>query len=259
MPTKELDPNRDWIRDEGYFAHIGQPKVTDQILDTDDEVEGMDEFFEHLRELAGVFAKHFDRPNEINDLLLADYFFKRRCTCLEEFWSKRDVLDDLNALKQSLKTIPAVMDRLPMAVSDELRRAAIKPIIGPIKDLGWGAPLTAETYLSFLPSEQAFQAFLEFKKHITGIVKLVDAATEFAETGLPVGNKGLEAWKTVETCSELCTLKPGIINVPKRMNNAGPFYRLLSDVFDVMGHDEDPVSAFRGWRRHVDRTEETNP
>ena len=257
MPTKKPDPKRDSILDEGYFAHIGQPKVTNQIIDIDEE--DMDEFFGHLGELAGVFAKHFDRPNEINDLLLADYFFKRRDICLEAFWSKKDVLADLAELKQSLKTIPAVMDRLPMAVSDELRRAAIKPIIGRREDLGWGTPLSTETYLSFLPSEQAFQAFNTLQKHITGIVKLVDAATEFAETGLPVGNKGLEAWKTVDACSELCALKPGVINVPKRMNNAGPFYRLLSDVFDVMGHDEDPVSAFRGWKRHVDRTEEINP
>jgi|GEM_PF-4157925 len=256
MPTKKPDPSRDWILDEGYFAYAGQPKVTEELIELD-EVEWQ-ELSGHLRELAAVFAKHFNRPGETTDLILAGFFFKRRIQCLDEFWSKRDVLDDLAALKQSLNTIPAVLDRLPMAVSDELRRAAIKPILGRIEDLGWGAPLSAEAYLSFLPSEQAFRALCAFQRHIKGIVGLVDAATDIAATGVPVGNKGLEAWKTVDTCAELCALKPGVINVPKRMNNAGPFYRLLLDVFEVMGHDEDPVSAFRGWRRHVGRTEEKN-
>lgn len=254
MPTRKPEPDRDWILDEGCFAYVKQPKTVDPLSDRTEENEG--ELFEHFERLAAVFAKHFDRPEETDDLKLADFFFKRRCRCLEEFWSKRDVLDDLAALRQSLNTISAVLDRLPIAVSDELRRAAIEPVLGQVEDLGWGAEMSADTYLSVLPSWQAFQTLIAFQKHIKGIVKLVDAASDVAATGVPVGNKGLEAWRTVETCAELCALSPGTINVPNRMNNAGPFYRLLLDVFEVMGHDEDPVSAFRGWRRHVGRAGE---
>jgi hypothetical protein len=43
------------------------------------------------------------------------------------------------------------------------------------------------------------------------------------------------------------------------MNNSGPLYIFLQDGFDVMGHPENPVCAFWGWRRHMVRTAEAAP
>lgn len=256
MSDKKAGASRDWILDEGYFprANGGSRRRPEEFFD-----EAPEEFEAFWEQLEAVFSQHFASTEKLDYWIVADFFWKRRLSSLNEFWSKNEVLDDLAALRRHLIRIPAILNRLPDAISDELRSAVIRPIVGPVANLGWGAKLSPYSFLGLLPSYKAHRFLVSIEEHVPEILPLLEAATRVANSGSPVGNKGLEAWRTVNACVEVCELLPGQIQVPKHMNNAGPFYRLLSDVFDVMEHPEDPVSAFRGWSRHVGRTVEENP
>jgi hypothetical protein len=225
------------------------------ILDDDlPDEEEWEAFRAYMLRLKAVVEKHFGIQNEESSWRLADFIWKRHSSSLQEFWNKNDITEDLAKLKRCVIDINRILERLPDGVSDNIRHSAIQSAKETIyRELAANSSLSAQDVLEDQPSWKAYRFLFDLSDHVSEITPLIDATTEYAATGSPVGNKALEAWRTVDVCAELCSLSPGIIKVPKSMNNSGPFYRFLSDVFEVQGHTEDPVSAFRGWRRHVGR------
>ena len=91
----------------------------------------------------------------------------------------------------------------------------------------------------------------EFLKLQCGFHQSIERALSMVPDGFAKGNKGLASWKIVHACAEICREFPGRIKVPKAINEAGHFYRLLIDMFELHGEESDPVDAFKGWKKHM--------
>lgn len=246
MPKSSGGKERDWFLCEGYFGNNNGVEPYQHLEDRAPD----------LSDLEATIATHLDHSGSLDSQLLADFLWKRQSSIgtLHDFWSKADVSNDLADLKRHLTRVRGILEELPPPVIQAFFGEATKEILGRrTTDLGWGPHISATTYLSFLPGYRAYQDLFRLKETIPQFYPLIDAAEEFAKTGVPVGKKNIDAWRTVQACVDLCTeVVPGIIRVPKRMGSSGPFYRFLCDVFLAFGHEEDPEASFRGWRRYVD-------
>ncbi len=115
-----------------------------------------------------------------------------------------------------------------------------------------------DTFTDILKETPHWKAILakgEFFKRLRHFLDLIEDAEATAAHGVPFGMKAIEAWRLVAACVGLCERHPGTIRVPKAMNESGPFYRFLSDMFDLFEIEELPTSAFRSWRKYVGRKE----
>lgn len=208
-------------------------------------------------ELIRLLRKHFDKYERVDDesySWVAHYLNFDQAHELDVFWSSKEVLEDLARLKTRLNEAGEILDRLPAPVSDAFRIGAFNRSglrnqnkVADIRNV-WFNDAIEET-----PHWKAMMAKVEFFKRLRYYIELIKDAETAAAQGEPAGKKAIEAWRLVSACVGLCERHPDTIRVPKAMNEAGPFYRFLCDMFEVFGIEELPTSAFRGWKKHVGR------
>lgn len=210
-------------------------------------------FFDCYDQLVVVMHRHFGR--DCDEHRLADFLLKRSLTALPDVWPRSEVRADLKKIRKNLSEAASLIEGLPEGIVNRMGEKAIQSLGVKIEaEASWGARVDFDRTLEKLPERRALQTISDLASQIAHITALVSFAIEEAGKGEPIGNKQIEAWRIVDTCAEICNLRPESISVPRSMNNAGPFYRLLVDVFEAFELDADPVSAFRGWRRYVDRS-----
>lgn len=257
MPARRRRIERDWILAKGDDLSSTREPFEKQDAEEAD--------FEAARALYSdieqVLAKHLKQSEQMDLWRLADFILRRRASlgALQDFWSKKEVTDDLLRFRRNLVENHRIFEDLPWPVRKALALNGIKDLLGkPVPSTSWneGFPkkFLVEAHLNESIEYRAYQAFLAFDRQFRHLLPGVDAAIETAKMGVPVGKKSIEAWRTVQACVDLLTdVMPGIIDIPaKRMGPSGPFYRFISDIFLVLEHEEDPESAVSGWRRHVD-------
>ncbi|WP_372573887.1 hypothetical protein [Ruegeria jejuensis] len=232
-----------------------EPDLQDlDISDPGEFEEGPSEFNLELRDLLRRHFEKFDRFDGESYNWLAHYLVFDQAHELDEFWSAKNVLDDLAKLRSRLREADDIIDRLPVPVGDAFRigalnRSGLLAGDGTVDD----SDGRSQERLEQTPYWQAYMAQDKFFKKVHLFLDLIEDAEEKAKEGEPVGKKAIEAWRLVEACVGLCERHPGTIDVPKAMNESGPFYRFLSDIFELFEIEELPTSSYRSWKRYVGR------
>ncbi|MEX0307166.1 MAG: hypothetical protein AB3N12_07225 [Ruegeria sp.] len=208
-------------------------------------------------ELIRLLRKHFDMFDGFDEESfewMAQHLVFDQAHVLDDFWSSKEVLEDLAKLRTRLKEAGDILSRLPMPVSDAFRTGALQKsgLLNHEKKVDARDDWFNDA-LSEAPHWKAMLAEGQFFKRLRHYVELIEHAEMVAANGVPVGKKAIEAWRLVAACVGLCERHPETIRVPKAMNEGGPFYRFLSDTFQVFGIEELPTSAFRSWKKHVGR------
>ncbi|MCK0104416.1 hypothetical protein [Pseudohalocynthiibacter sp. F2068] len=224
-----------------------------------------------FQELENTLEHHFSQCGKFDCGIMAHYLCYDQVHGIPEIWSVPKVQKNLEKVKFRLKEVATIFEELPWSVYDEMRLNALKrmelftpPGENEPKEY-YGEQLEkrkamlnlAKRLIPYSPSYRAFSAFSEFFAVIDDFYPSIDAAMEKAEDGSPLGKKDIEAWRLVDSCAKMCEVRnPNTIPVPKHMNSAGPFYRLLADLFPLFGLETSPETAFRGWRKHVGNGDE---
>ncbi len=226
------------------------------LLDQEEFEAGASKFHS---ELIRLLRKHFEKYECFDDESfgwVAHFLVFDQAHELDEFWSAKRVLEDLTKLRTRLNEADEILDRLPTPVSDAFRIGAIqRSRLLNENESTEGDHDTLTDKLKESPHWKAMLAKAEFFRRLRHFVDLIEDAEKAATQGVPVGKKAIEAWRLVAACVGLCERHPGTIKVPKAMNESGPFYRFLSDMFELFDIEELPTSAFRSWRRYVGRKE----
>lgn len=235
---------RDWIQNED---------PDDRIPDVDDET--WNGYMGFLTELEVVLRAHFGKFEHLKHadfLKLADRLAYTQSNALYDFWSVPETLDHLAKFKSHILFARDLWAGFPEIIQSEFQHVSLENTgyMGKRVNQNPWTNLDNDKVLKH-PAYQPYRAASDFFDLIDSFLELIPAVEVKARTGIPTGTKAIESWRVVAACAWVCELFPGTIHVPKAMNEAGPFYRLLCDVFDVFQIVELPTSAFRGWRKHV--------
>lgn len=242
-----MNKRRDWL------YHIDPDLDAHDIPEPSDFEEGPSFFYQ---EIESVLRKHFGGSGDYTDenfAWMVHYLVFDQAHSLEEFWPPEKVLSDIAKLRACLLKAKYISESLPSPIDDAIREAAVQA--SGALDRGKETEIDpwTDSSLEASPSWKAYLATGNFFRLIDDYIPFLDAAAKKAAEGAPQGKKAIEAWRLVDATVGLCDRNPGTVTVPKSMNEAGPFYRLLVDLFDLFEIEESPVSAFRGWKRFVGR------
>lgn len=242
-----MNKRRDWL----YY--VDPDWDADDLPDPSEFEEGPSQFYQ---EIEAVLRKHLGGRGDYTDDNFAGmvhHLVFDQAHSLEEFWPPEKVLSEIAKLRACLLKAKYIREHLPPPIEDAIRGAAVQASGVLDKDKETEIDLCTESSLEASTSWKAYIATGNFFRQIDDYIPFLDAAAKKAEEGAPQGKKAIEAWRLVDATVGLCDRNPGTVTVPKSMNEAGPFYRLLVDLFDLFEIEESPVSAFRGWKRFVGR------
>jgi hypothetical protein len=172
---------------------------------------------------------------------------------LDDFWSKEEALFALEDLTRALQKICISYEAVPKMVRNDLAARA------------WGLDQERKkeflkrtnadiVFKSSLPGSdvndavEALKTLVKQKEALRSAISVVQ--NELPE-GMPTRNRPGKAWAVIHAAVEV-SASGKKINVPKAIDQAGPFYRLLFDLFELFEIEESVPGAFRGWRKHMD-------
>jgi hypothetical protein len=204
-----------------------------------------------------VLLKHFC---DLENLPIEDMTLRYMTTLSEAFpmvWSVRKTKSQLRKMKRHFNEIKRIHSELPFALGEFFDENAAN-LMGVNRDddfhqlsLRGGERVDESNYptLSEAFTEGLYDS--EFLELQVTFDQIIERAMILAEHGVPRGKKGLSAWEIVQGCATICVQFPGAILVPNAMNESGPFFRFLVDMFELHDEGSDPVAAFKGWKKHV--------
>ncbi|SDX08682.1 hypothetical protein [Litoreibacter albidus] len=209
---------------------------------------------EHLDGLKRIFEKHFGGPADYPIGYMAVRFLTVRAHAYSDAWPHIKTMKKIEKMKYHFSEIQRIYGDLPVSLQSQFDEDTIQ-LFGRaeenqrILDMaqkeqtpdGGMSPTTT----NILSNGPETSDFLDVQKKIS---QTVEKVADFVPRAMTEGNKKLEAWAIVHACSVICDQFSETVTVPKAMNESGPFYRLLVDMFDHHGKSDDPVSAFKGWK-----------
>lgn len=212
----------------------------------------------HL-ELDKLLAQHLgtDGPYDYDWLgHLLDFDYNHE---IPNVWSKKDCRFALDQLELAIDTIDSVfVHALPVSLYGEMLYFASKAVYPHQEEPdvdnqneGLRENSGSSHDLSIL------DVLLMVSANHEALRSMINRTRPIVEEGLNLGNKDIEAWRLVAAAAKLCSVRyKGTIRVPNTMNESGPFYRLLVDLFHFFELDGSPVAAFKAWVRYVESSEQ---
>lgn len=254
MTKKQPERQRDWL--------VHKPSLVDlsyipHELQSSEDREDWAEFQEFYFSLVAVVERHFGP--DLDHHSIAHRIWHQAEISFREMWSKSAVEEDLIKLKTRLFEISGILESLPEAVDMAMRTPAMDELKQHLKAFQeWQYNPDPNRAIEETPSWEKYLMLHQIRDTPVSFVPLIEAALEVAHKGEPVGNKALSEWRVVDAAALVCSRPGSPISVPKALNPTSPFARFLEDVFDLYDLKGDPASAFRGWRKYVDRVGSKN-
>ena len=221
-----------------------------------------DEWYDIREALRSLMAKHFLKLGDRTHRDYADHFLAAYETMRGCFWQGKSgtgytVDASLQELSIALSQLSRAYNNLPTEIQYNLSFTAWDIDEERIKNFQ-KSQLNRGFYFK---SEEPAQDTNELLKMLRELVLKSDQvlatfALERARlpAGIPTSNRPIAAWCVVEAAATIARLKKEI-SVPKKIdasNPSGPFFRFLSDLFEIFNIITSVPGAFNGWRKHMD-------
>lgn len=211
----------------------------------------------HYRELQKLLERHIGEVPGLDPKWMAHLLDFDEVHLIPNIWDIKHVNHLLDYLEGTAANIDFILyEGLPSMVSDSINFAGMNNLHAAIgKKI---TQVTSDEHKRMLDENvhnQVAEALTTLADNPDVLNSIVNEARATAEMGIPLGRKDIDAWRLVAAAAKLCEVRyPGVISVPKYMNEAGPFYRLLVDLFVHYELESSPVAAFKAWRSHVEIT-----
>lgn len=204
-----------------------------------------------IGEIHSVLRKHLNTQSSKDSISDAQNFWGAYDMFLDDFWSKKEASIALERLSRSLSELEASYAQTPPLIRYILGSRA--------SGLDWER---REKYQKENPENQdppsipgpaatdAVEALEAVTGHCETLRSVVDVVRRELPEGIETRNRPREAWAVIHAAAEVC--KQGSrINIPKAVAEAGPMYRLLSDLFVLFEIEHSVQGTYRGWHEHM--------
>lgn len=214
---------------------------------------GSDEYYETISQISSLLQKHIKPFKSRYPKSDAYQFVGSYCAFIDDFWVKDEAAFALENLSRALKEACTSYEALPKLVKEDLKLSADK--LDRERQQKYLENTTADlVFKSSLPnsdSTEAAKALATLAVRHDFIQPVIQMVKKELPEGIQTRNRPGKAWAVIHAAVEVSGHGKRI-NVPKAIDRSGPFYRLLSDLFELFEVDESVSGAFRGWRKHMD-------
>lgn len=203
--------------------------------------------------IAGILGQHFEIDSHSMSLQIAHHFVASYQCFLEDFWTREKASIALESLSRDLKTLCTSYENVPKLVKDTLDARA-RGLDDERKDK-YLETTTADIVFKFMLPKPDTDAAATALRTLHDHQDLLQTAIRVVRKDLPEGfatrNRPGKAYAVIEAAATVSRAK-NRINVPKAIDEAGDFYRLLVDLFELFKISSTVQGAFKGWRKNVD-------
>jgi hypothetical protein len=212
-----------------------------------------DEFYEVADQIEEVLAPHF--PDVIRrQLQHRTYSFMDDYRDFEaDFWSREGQIPVIETIQRQLVSISRSFDSLPQVIMNELEAMADEH--GENAKEAFLRTTTRDfLFKSELPGPDAataLKALRALSDHHEKLAEVFEKLRRSLPSGMPTRNRPGDAYAVIYASICMCR-EDGAINVPKAVKETGPFFRLLSDLFQLFGITTSVEGAYKGWVKNVE-------
>jgi hypothetical protein len=212
----------------------------------------VEEYQDAAERIFEVLQKHFPQYDRIKLIETVDHFMAAQKTFEDDFWSKANVVIDLEDLPRLLTAVRTLYDKIPEIVKSELtieadchhRRAVEKYKNTTTKDILFQSDLPRPNATNGL---RALQSVAEHHKEISEVFAKVKRELP---DGMPTKSRPGPAYSVIYAALEICKGQD-VLNVPGAVRGSGDFFRLLDDLFKLLGIKTSPEGAYDGWIENI--------
>ena len=159
----------------------------------------------------------------------------------------------METIQRQLVSISQLFASLPQVIKDDLEQVA-DAHGEKAKEAFLQTTKKDIFFKSELPGADAATALSSLQTVSDHHQKLAVVFEEVRRTlpnGMPTRNRPGEAYTIIYATIALCR-NDGTINVPDWVKDSGPFFRLLSDLFQFFGITTSAEGAYKGWVKNVE-------
>ena len=214
-----------------------------------------DEYYDFCDDIKLVLMRHFgEYPNLIANSQ-TQRFISSYENVMTDFWNKKQGTESLEALRRAVLALASARASLPWLLGFELRGNA--SFIDEKKREQFLAKTTQDIiFKSQLPepsSSNGVGALFALAENHLAAIEAIDMALKNVPEGIETRNRPIQEWAIIEAAAEVARVV-GAFDVPKAIDDSGPFYRLLSSLFEAFGYAKRSSlkGVYAGWRKHMD-------
>ena len=214
-----------------------------------------EKYRQHFRGVRPIFEKHFPGVDRQKTPGLVHLFIAEKEVGLFENWNFKEQQRLLSSLRSTLQQAAEILPKIHPGIMREVSANLTLPL--KVLNGTYDRKTCAEEVFDLAPSRDESSAASQVLEGLKSFSENLDKAIKYTQEELPVGiavgNRNIDAWRVVEAAVEVSRRYPDEINVPKKMNGAGPLRRLLVDLFKYYNINANVDAAFNGWSKHIDR------
>lgn len=213
------------------------------------------EFQELYISVRAAVASHFGHCPGLNIDLETHRFMGTYQTVMSDFWQEKQGRESLENLKRAVLDLEVAFGSLPWLLAAELGGNA-----------GFIDEQKRDKFLEECPQDIIFSSQVpkpECKAAIDALgvlaarhkaaIEVIEMTLASVPKGIQTRNRPIQEWAIIEAAADLARAV-GAFDVPKAIDESGPFYRLLCSLFDVFGYARrvSLKGVYAGWRKHMD-------
>ena len=169
-----------------------------------------------------------------------------------DFWGRESLIPNLEALPRLLVKAEKSFEAIPQVVKEELIREAgchQEEAIERFKK-ETTKDIIFKSELPGPDATEAMKALQTIADHHSKLAAVFEKVKRELPAGMPTRNRPGEAYSVIFAALEICKIE-GSIKAPKSVDESGPFYRLVKDLFLLFGITTAVRGAYKGWMKNM--------
>lgn len=211
------------------------------------------EYYDAIDEIALVLQSHFSSLEMPALREKAHHLAAAYKAFVEDFWGREEATIALENLSRALVQLSNSYEALP-----QLLKSNLVPYARGFDHCGKETFLTdnepdptSQPFSKLSEATEAAEALETLCTNNEDLVSMVDIVRKKLPKGMKTRNRPGNAYAVIHATVEVFGGDGGI-NIPKAVDQAGPLYRLLTDLFKLFKITNSVSGAFRGWKQNVD-------
>lgn len=210
-----------------------------------------DEYYDTIDKLSEVLLRHVKPSNPHRPKNDAHHFIAAYRAFLDDFWDRETASNAIDDFVRALHALCETYVAIPPLVRGEIEARARGMDYERREEFlrTTTADIVFKSSLPSLDGSAAADALKVLVRHKGALISAIAVERKELPEGMKTRNRPGTAYAVIHAAAEVVRTR---MNVPKAVAEAGPFYRLLVDLFELCEVEVSVPGAFRGWRKHID-------